>query len=56
MDLTPWSGPFYIGRYTLDGKPYEVRGLIDEVKIYQRARTAEEIRKEYETISRKLPQ
>ncbi|MGO8746787.1 MAG: LamG-like jellyroll fold domain-containing protein [Thermoguttaceae bacterium] len=56
VDLTPWSGPFYIGRYTLDGKPYEVRGLIDEVKIYQRARTAEEIRKEYETISRNLPQ
>jgi hypothetical protein len=55
VDLTPWVGPFYIGRYTLDGMPYEVHGLIDEVRIYQRARTPEEIRKEYETISRRLP-
>jgi uncharacterized protein YukE len=54
VDMTPWVGPFYIGRYTLDGKPYEVSGLIDEVKIYQRARSAEEIRKEYETIAAKL--
>ena len=54
-DFTPWAGPLYIGRYTLEGKPYELRGLVDEVKIYQRARTAEEIRKEYETIASKLP-
>ena len=56
VDLTPWVGPFYVGRYTLEGKPYEVSGLIDEVKIYQRARTAEEILKEYEAVSRSLPQ
>ena len=54
VDFTPWVGPFYVGRYTLEGKPYEVPGLIDEVKIYQRARTGEEIRKEYEAVSAKL--
>jgi hypothetical protein len=55
VDLSPWVGPFYIGRYTLDGKPYEVNGLIDEVKIYQRARTAQEIKKEYDEIAPNLP-
>ena len=54
VDVTPWVGPFYVGRYTLEGKPYEVPGLIDEVKIYQRARTGEEIRKEYEAVSAKM--
>jgi hypothetical protein len=54
VDLSPWVGPFYIGRYTLDGKPYEVTGLIDEVKIYQRARMAEEIKKEYESVAPNL--
>jgi hypothetical protein len=54
VDVTPWVGPFYVGRYTLEGKPYEVPGLIDEVKIYQRARTGEEIRKEYEALSAKM--
>jgi hypothetical protein len=51
VDYTPWVGPFYAGRYTLEGKPYEVCGLIDEVKIYQRARTAEEIKKEYDRLT-----
>jgi hypothetical protein len=54
VDFTPWLGPFYVGRYTLEGKPYEVPGLIDEVKIYQRARTGEEIQKEYEAVSAKM--
>ena len=54
VDFTPWVGPFYVGRYTLEGKPYEVPGLIDEVKIYQRARTGEEIQKEYEAVSVKM--
>ncbi len=55
VDFAPWVGPFYVGRYTLDGKPYEVNGLVDEVKVYQRARTAEEIRKEYDQIIQKQP-
>jgi len=52
VDANPWVGPFYVGRYTLEGKPYEVTGLVDEVKIYQRARSAEEIGQEYERIVR----
>jgi hypothetical protein len=55
VDLIPWVGPCHVGRYSLDGKPYEVSGLIDEVKIYQRARPADEIRKEYEALSGALP-
>jgi len=55
VDFTPWVGPFYCGRYTLDGKPYEVSGLIDEVKIYQRARTAAEIGRDYDAVLRNLP-
>jgi hypothetical protein len=35
---------------TLEGMPYEVTGLIDEVKIYQRARSAEEIRQDYQRL------
>jgi hypothetical protein len=55
VDLNPWVGRLYIGRYTLSARPYEVSGLIDEVKIYQRSRTAQEIKNEYDSIASRLP-
>ena len=50
VNLSPRVVPFYIGRYCEDAKHFEFRGMIDEVKIYHRVRSADEIRKEYESV------
>jgi hypothetical protein len=55
VNLAPRAVPFYIGRYVEQAKHFEFRGMIDEVKIYHRARSAEEIRKEYEAVIAKQP-
>jgi hypothetical protein len=50
VNLSPRVMPLYIGRYCEDAKHFEFRGMIDEVKLYHRARAADEIRKEYESV------
>jgi len=48
VDLSPWDAPLYIGQYTDLGPEFQTFGLLDEVQIYQRALSAEEIRAAYE--------
>lgn len=50
VNFAPRAVPFYVGRYVEQAKHFEFRGMIDEVKIYHRARSPEEIRKEYEAV------
>jgi len=47
VDYTPWGRPLFVGQYHFLQEPYQVHGLIDELKIYQRAIPAEEVAKEY---------
>jgi hypothetical protein len=44
-NLTPWSGPLFIGQYgPTPSPPYQVKGRIRDVKIYRRAISASEVR------------
>lgn len=44
VDLSPWDAPLYVGQYTDLGPEFQTFGLLDEVKIYQRALSATEVR------------
>jgi len=35
-DLTPWSGPLFVGQYVKPGSPHQVNGSIAGVKFYRR--------------------
>jgi hypothetical protein len=48
VNLSPWGRPLYVGQYTDVDVQFQVHGLLDEVQIYQRALSAEEIRADYE--------
>jgi len=42
-DRTPWAGPLFIGQYGASpNEPYQVKGRIKDVKLYQRALSAQE--------------
>jgi len=43
VDYTPWGRPLLVGQYHWLHEPYQVHGLIDEFKIWQRALSADEI-------------
>ena len=51
--ITTGSTPFYIGSF--GGTSYYFNGLIDDVRIYNYARTAEQIKQDYERGLRNLP-
>jgi hypothetical protein len=43
VDYRPWGRPLFVGHYHWLQEPYQVRGLIDEFKLWQRALSAAEI-------------
>jgi hypothetical protein len=43
VEEQPWNRPLFIGHYHLLQSVYQMRGLIDEFRIYQRALSTEEI-------------
>ena len=43
VDFTPWGRPLFVGHYHLLQEPYQVRGLIDDFKLWQRALSEAEI-------------
>ena len=43
VDYTPWGRPLFVGQYHWLQEPYQVHGLIDDFKIWQRALSADEI-------------
>jgi hypothetical protein len=46
---TPWPGDLHIGQYSaVPGPPYQVTGRVRGVRVYQRALSAEEIRRRFE--------
>ncbi len=42
-DLAPWPGELRIGQYADIGAPYQTRGMIDDVQVYQRALPESEV-------------
>jgi hypothetical protein len=43
VDYTPWGRPLFVGQYHWLQEPYQVHGLIDDFKLWQRALSAAEI-------------
>jgi len=52
IDLTLWGGELRIGQYSDIGPEFQTRAQIDEVRIYQRALSADEVRRDFETGKR----
>ena len=49
IDLAPWGGELRIGQYSDLGAEFQTRAQIDEVHIYQRALSADEVRRDFES-------
>jgi hypothetical protein len=47
VDFTPWPGPLFVAQYHFLQEPYQFRGLLDELKLYTTAPTAEEVAQAY---------
>ena len=43
VDYAPWGRPLFVGHYHWLQEPYQVHGLIDDFKLWQRALSAAEI-------------
>jgi len=48
LGMTPWPGPLRIGQYSDIDPQFQARGLFDDVRIYQRALSADEVRQSCE--------
>lgn len=48
LDAQPWPGELRIGQYSDIDAQFQARALIDDVRIYQRPLSAEEVRASYE--------
>jgi len=48
LDAQPWPGELRIGQYSDIDAQFQARALIDDVRIYQRPLSAEEVRAAYE--------
>jgi len=48
VHLAPWDRPLYIGQYTDVDRQFQTHGLLDEVQIFQRALSPEEIQAAYQ--------
>ena len=57
VDMTPWGGELRVGIYSDIAAEFQTAGRIDDVRIYQRALSADEVRKSFEApdLARSFP-